>query len=527
MAKSSVYEGKSYDEAVKKGLDDLGLTRAEATITLIEEGKGGFLGIGARPFRVSIMRRPGGAVREPEERGERRVQGTRGRDDRRGGRGGRDRDRGREGGRDAGREGGREAAGREEKQGGRREREERQGGRDRDRGRREQQQPVAASAAEGARAEAPRGDRPERAERPERGERRERRERRPDRSRDDRPREERQPRPVEAAPAPPVEDEDVLMPAAEGVAPGAGADEGAADGDSPRRRRRRGRRGGRGRRRGGEGHHEDGAPSEPGAVALAEPDSDDDDDDVEVVSMENESAAVPVESAPVAAFEPGPVASTPAEASEPPASSEPPAPRTERFDRGDRRDRRDRRDRDRDRDRGPRREHESSEPGMSAEELGETSKRLTENLLKAMGFEAKVTVVSEGDRADVTVEVAEDDDLLTGQKGEVRQAMQHLLNRFLNKGEGSRYHLQLEINDFWQRREDELAALARGLAEDAIANNAEMVTEYLNSQERRIVHVTLREDTRVKTYALGTGMIKRVAVAPADFPERTGEEDAG
>ena len=62
MAKGSVYEGKSFDEAVKKGLDELGLNRAEATITLIEEGKSGFLGFGSRPFRVSIMRRPGGAV---------------------------------------------------------------------------------------------------------------------------------------------------------------------------------------------------------------------------------------------------------------------------------------------------------------------------------------------------------------------------------------------------------------------------------------------------------------------------------
>jgi predicted RNA-binding protein Jag len=50
-----------------------------------------------------------------------------------------------------------------------------------------------------------------------------------------------------------------------------------------------------------------------------------------------------------------------------------------------------------------------------------------------------------------------------------------------------------------------------------------MVTEYLNAQERRIVHMTLKEDSRVKTYALGTGLIKRVAVAPADYPEGPGD----
>ena len=164
---------------------------------------------------------------------------------------------------------------------------------------------------------------------------------------------------------------------------------------------------------------------------------------------------------------------------------------------------------------------------MGTQELAEQSRKLTEELLKAMGFEATVTVSAEGNRADVTAEIAKDDDLLTGHKGEVRQALQHLLNRFVNRGEGSRYHLQLEINDFWQRRERELEDLAKSLADQAVNGNVEVVTDYLNSQERRIVHVTLKEDSRVKTYALGTGMIKRVAIAPASFPDRTGEEDAG
>src|SRR5262245_65775127 len=86
----SVYEGKTYDEAVKKGLEALRLTRAEAVITTVEEGKGGFLGIGARPFRVSVARRPGGAIREPNERAGEDRRGRRGvREERGGARGGR------------------------------------------------------------------------------------------------------------------------------------------------------------------------------------------------------------------------------------------------------------------------------------------------------------------------------------------------------------------------------------------------------------------------------------------------------
>jgi len=167
-------------------------------------------------------------------------------------------------------------------------------------------------------------------------------------------------------------------------------------------------------------------------------------------------------------------------------------------------------------ERRPFRGAEAEGPMLSSEELVATSRKVTEDLFKAMGFDGKFTAALAGpDKVDVVAEVADDEELLTGRKGETRQALQHLLNRMVNKGEGSRYHLQLEINDFWKRREEELAAEARKMADDAVATGQEQMTDFLNAQERRIVHVTLREDTRVKTYSLGDGMVKRLAVAPA------------
>lgn len=490
MAKGSVYEGKTFEEAVRIGLDDLGLSRAEATITMIEEGKGGFLGFGARPFRVSIMRRPGGAVREPEEQRERRVSSRR--DDRRGGRGGRDRERGRDRDRDKDREA---------KGGGRRD-EGRRDGR-RDEGRRGQQ----AVRSEGGRGEdrrdEPRGegraegrDEPRREGRRDgrRDERREargeerdapRREGRGEPRREDRRDGRREGRDAEHRP------EAAETPAMAGEPLEARTDMGAEGAD--RRRRRRGRRGGRGRRReGSSGAAPESAVTSANGLAA------------ERAELEGTDTFEPQE-----AFEPrrepGPAEAPYAPAAEPAVVRAEPLPRAHAAIAVE----------------------TSEEPVMNANELADTSRRLTEELLRAMGFEATVSVTAEGNRADVTAEIAKDDDLLTGQKGEVRQALQHLLNRFLNRGEGSRYHLQLEINDFWRRRERELEELARSLADQAARDNTEVVTDYLNSQERRIVHVTLKEDARVKTFALGTGMIKRVAIAPADFPERTGEEDAG
>jgi len=369
----SIFEGRTLDDAVRKGLEALGLSRAEVMITMLEEGSGGFLGLGARPYKVRIMPRPGGAIQDTGERPDGR------RDRPRSERGGRDRDhRGGDGRRGGG-------GGRDRFRGG-----ERRGG-----GGGERRGPGGPPA------------RTERTDRPERGA----------------PPMAERPRDGERAPAP--------------------RDEAGMEGGG---RRRRGRRGGRDRGR--EGSERMPAGPRPEAGGMAE---------------------------------------------EPRA---PRAPRSEPAMAGT---------------------VEHAGPALSPAELETQGKHWTVELFKAMGFEATVTATGEADRVDVTATVPEQEELLTGRKGEVRQALQHILNRMLNRGEGTRYHLQLEINDFWKKREDELRAIANQLANEAIESQSEVVTEYLNAQERRVIHVTLRDDGRVKTYALGSGMIKRLAVAPADF----------
>lgn len=516
MAKGSVYEGKTHDEAVRKGLEELGLQRAEATITTIEEGKNGFLGFGARPYRVSVSRRPGGAIREPEE--------TRSSGGSRGGRGGREERSGGRGGR-----GGREersAGGRPEKPADKGEKSDRpdRGGRGErgGRGAREERkvgerrpEPVRA---EGAVVEE-RPERPERAERPDRGERRGRggREaREPREARENRePREERRSAPPAAAASP--------APMQAANVPAADSDEDGAAGD--RRRRRRGRRGGRGRRREGRaegsvagretqdmGEVRESVPSHVNGAVTPER------IEAPVATFQHEAAPAPMvtpAAAPVPAYsapapvapvaEPESVVTMAAHVSSPAAASVGAAPAPAQ--------------------RAPRPTRHTEEPDMGSDELTATAQRVTEELLKAMGFDATVTATADNDRVDVTIQVASGEDLLNGHKGETRQALQHLLNRFVNRGEGSRYHLQLEVNDFWQQREKELEDLALALADAALAENAEKVTELMNSQERRIVHVTLKPDARVKSYSLGEGMLKRVAIAPADFAERS--EDHG
>jgi len=491
MPPATLFTGKTLEDAVKKGLEALGLARAEAMITVIEEGSGGFLGLGARPYRVRIMPRPGGAIREPEER-ESRERGGRRERSARGGRGGREARTTRGG--ERGERGAAAGAGRSERrarpgdrpaegraarsgEGERRGRNGRDAGRGHGAGRGEGRREGRGESRREVRAEEPREIRGE-----------EQREERVEEIRAPRDGERREMRSGERPEAAAAEGD--TRP---GFEPG--------NGEDGRRRRRRGRRGGRGRRGAGRERVESmpagGEAEAPMSEAGIAP-----------------GTALPEVGNSLAVHElsESGTAETPRDLGDEPEHREPAMAGAMSEPSGH------------DGPRGPRRERggeprHGAGPALSNDALATEGQRWTEDLLRAMGFDAKVRATAEGDRVDVVAEVGSNDELLTGPKGEVRQALQHLLNRMVNRGEGSRYHLQLEINDFWRRREQELEELARRLADEAVTSQRETVTEYLNAQERRIIHVTLREDTRVKTYALGDGMIKRLAVAPVDFPE--------
>jgi spoIIIJ-associated protein len=79
-------EAKTIQDAVEKGLAEMGLRRDQVEVVVVSEGKSGFLGIGAKKACVILREKRWGESRSEEPRG--RSGGRGGRSDSRGGRGG-------------------------------------------------------------------------------------------------------------------------------------------------------------------------------------------------------------------------------------------------------------------------------------------------------------------------------------------------------------------------------------------------------------------------------------------------------
>ncbi|RPI77273.1 MAG: protein jag [Desulfobacteraceae bacterium] len=104
--------------------------------------------------------------------------------------------------------------------------------------------------------------------------------------------------------------------------------------------------------------------------------------------------------------------------------------------------------------------------------------------------------------------------LLIGRKGKTLDAIQYLLNKILNKALDQKTNILVDSENYRQRRDETLTQMALKMGEKALRSRRPVTTNPLNPHDRRIVHLTLREDKRLDTKSRGDGLLKKVLIIP-------------
>lgn len=158
-------------------------------------------------------------------------------------------------------------------------------------------------------------------------------------------------------------------------------------------------------------------------------------------------------------------------------------------------------------------EPQADAENIPQEVVEETEAKIT-SLLDAMGFEARVEVYDAG--GFVAVDVAtEDTALFIGQKGETIDALQYLINASVNRTRTSRVRVVLDAEGYRQRRVEALQGMAHRSARKALREDRPVELPPMNPAERRVVHLFLRDNSRVTTESEGAGDSRRVLISPA------------
>ena len=167
-------------------------------------------------------------------------------------------------------------------------------------------------------------------------------------------------------------------------------------------------------------------------------------------------------------------------------------------------------------------ESEGTERELSPEEdfILTVAQDTVSELLEKMKVRAEVTAEygeAEDARSRVPVYVnihGNDLSILIGRRAETLNALQYISSLIINKEIGRSIPLVVDVEGYRVRREGQLRQLAHRMAEQAIKTGRRQVLEPMPANERRIIHVELRNHPEVRTESIGEEPRRKVTIIP-------------
>ncbi|MCW8801597.1 MAG: Jag N-terminal domain-containing protein [Desulfobacter sp.] len=104
--------------------------------------------------------------------------------------------------------------------------------------------------------------------------------------------------------------------------------------------------------------------------------------------------------------------------------------------------------------------------------------------------------------------------ILIGRKGQTLDAMQFLTDKIINRQSESRVRVKVDIEGYMETRKANLKHLALKMAEKAKKTGRPATINQMSAQDRRIVHLALKDDAQVRTQSMGDGYYRRLVIFP-------------
>ena len=104
--------------------------------------------------------------------------------------------------------------------------------------------------------------------------------------------------------------------------------------------------------------------------------------------------------------------------------------------------------------------------------------------------------------------------LLIGARGETLDSLQHLSRLMAGHKMRQRANFVIDVEGYRERRQQALARMAERMGKKAVDRGRPVTLEPMPAYERRIIHMTLREDPQVRTESTGEGDRRRVRIYP-------------
>lgn len=144
----------------------------------------------------------------------------------------------------------------------------------------------------------------------------------------------------------------------------------------------------------------------------------------------------------------------------------------------------------------------------------ERAKEFIEKLMYHFKLEGDVVVKRNEDILQVNIlgENSKEMGVLIGKRGKTLDSVQYLLSLVVNANREKFLKVVLDTEDYRAKREEVLKDLASKMAERAVKRGKSVRLDPMNPYERRVIHSTLQQDSRVETYSVGDEPYRRIVI---------------
>jgi spoIIIJ-associated protein len=139
-------------------------------------------------------------------------------------------------------------------------------------------------------------------------------------------------------------------------------------------------------------------------------------------------------------------------------------------------------------------------------------------LVGKMTMDAEVILApddGEGGEDEIRLEIeGPDAGRIIGKRGMVLEAIQYLTTRVAHRPGEPRKHIAVDAEGYRARHEDQLAQMARKLAQRVATEGKVITFDPMSARDRRVVHMAIKDMAGVRTESNGEGPDRRVQIIP-------------
>jgi len=152
---------------------------------------------------------------------------------------------------------------------------------------------------------------------------------------------------------------------------------------------------------------------------------------------------------------------------------------------------------------------ETSENGAAIE----NGKNVLEKMVGMITASCTITVDSSSEGILYNIEGG-NSAMLIGKRGQTLEAMQFLIEKIVNKNSSGKLRVQIDVEGYLESKRLRLEKLAQRLSKKAKATGKPVTVGQMNSHDRRIVHLALKEENGVRTQSIGNGVYRKLIIFP-------------